>query len=80
MYNSGQRRIGVLAGQVLSSDAMGGGGGGGSIGGGARAPAAASAAAAAALERLLDGDTPARAELRRRMKEHMRSNQELYTP
>jgi hypothetical protein len=33
-----------------------------------------------AFQRLLDGDTPARAELRERMKEHIRAHPGLYTP
>lgn len=62
---SGPRRLSVISGHFE----LGGGGAGGGARGGA-----------SALERLLDGDSPARAELRARMKEHMRADPELYTP
>jgi hypothetical protein len=67
MSSSGPRRLGVIAGHFDTSS---------------QAPGrfAGAGAGAAALERLLDGDTPARAELRARMKEHMRQNPDLYTP
>ncbi|KAI8462801.1 MAG: hypothetical protein J3K34DRAFT_498174 [Monoraphidium minutum] len=62
----GPRRLGVIAGHFDTTAR-------------AHGPGAAGAGAAA-LERILDGDTPARAELRQRMKEHMRLNRDLYTP
>lgn len=69
MATTGPRRLGVIAGHF---DVSAGRSGGASVG--------AAPAGAGALELLLDGDSPARAELRRRMREHMRDHRELYTP
>lgn len=63
------RRLGVIAGHFDTAPAQQSG-----------APPSATAGACAALLQLLDGDTPARAELRQRMKEHMRTDPELFTP
>jgi hypothetical protein len=70
MSSNGARRLGVISGHFEA--AAGPSGGAGRYG--------AAGGAAAALERVLDGDTPARAELRARMKEHMRLDRDLYTP
>jgi hypothetical protein len=65
MSSSGPRRLGVIAGHFDTAAPQGARYGG---------------PVAAQLERLLDGDTAARAELRQRMKEHMRQDPDLYTP
>ncbi|GBF93833.1 acyl-coenzyme A oxidase peroxisomal [Raphidocelis subcapitata] len=65
------RRLGVIAGHFDTAPASQSG---------APPPHSAGAGACAALLQLLDGDTPARAELRQRMKEHMRTDPELFTP
>jgi hypothetical protein len=71
MSSNGARRLGVISGHF---EAAGGSGPRHGAGGGA------AAGGATALGRVLDGDTPARAELRARMKEHMRLDRDLYTP
>lgn len=66
MASTGPRRLGVIAGHFETTSPRG--------------AAAGERALAAALERVLDGDSPARAELRGRMKAHMAADPALYTP
>lgn len=69
MSSTGTRRLGVISGHFDTT-----------AGGQHPGRFAGAGPGAAALERILDGDTPARAELRQRMKEHMRQDPDLYTP
>ncbi|KIY97264.1 hypothetical protein MNEG_10700 [Monoraphidium neglectum] len=69
MSSKGPRRLGVIAGHFDTTAA-------------AQQPGrfAGAGPGAAALASLLDGDTPARAELRQRMTQHMKNDPDLYTP